>query len=86
MANIVSVAVELKSMESLANTLPEAQKMLDAVKKAGVVHMICHNYRRVPAVMLAKQLIESGELGEGVEDLRPFDPRSVARAIAGLPE
>ena len=38
--------------------------MLAAVTKAGVVHMICHNYRRVPAVMLAKQLIADGQLGD----------------------
>ena len=38
--------------------------MLAAVKKAGVTHMICHNYRRIPAVMLAKQLIDDGQLGE----------------------
>jgi predicted dehydrogenase len=37
--------------------------MLAAVKKAGVVHMLCHNYRRAPAVMLAKELIENGKLG-----------------------
>ena len=37
--------------------------MLAAVQKAGVVHMICHNYRRAPAVMLARQLIEEGKLG-----------------------
>ena len=37
--------------------------MLAAVQKAGVVHMICHNYRRAPAVMLAKQLIDEGRLG-----------------------
>jgi predicted dehydrogenase len=48
----------------LANTVPEAERMLAAVKKAGVVNMICHNYRRAPAVMLAKELIEAGELGE----------------------
>jgi predicted dehydrogenase len=48
----------------LANTLPEAQKMLDAVKKAGVVHMICHNYRRVPAVTLARQIIQDGKIGQ----------------------
>ena len=40
--------------------------MLAAVKKAGVIHMICHNYRRVPAVMLAKQLIDEGKLGTAV--------------------
>ena len=48
----------------LANTVAEAERMLAAVKKAGVVNMICHNYRRVPAVMLAKELIDAGELGE----------------------
>jgi predicted dehydrogenase len=48
----------------LANTVAEAERMLAAVKKAGVVNMICHNYRRAPAVMLAKQLIDAGELGE----------------------
>ena len=47
----------------LANTVKEAEQMLAAVKKAGVIHMICHNYRRAPAVMLAKRLIESGKLG-----------------------
>jgi predicted dehydrogenase len=48
----------------LGNTVPEAERMLAAVTKAGVTHMICHNYRRAPAVMLAKQLIEDGQLGE----------------------
>jgi predicted dehydrogenase len=48
----------------LANTVRDAEKMLAAVDKAGVVHMICHNYRRAPAVMLAKQLIDEGQLGE----------------------
>ena len=47
----------------LANTVKEAQKMLAAATKAGVIHMICHNYRRAPAVMLARQLIEEGKLG-----------------------
>jgi predicted dehydrogenase len=48
----------------LANTVADAERMLTAVQKAGVVNMICHNYRRAPAVMLARQLIEAGELGE----------------------
>jgi len=47
----------------LANTVRDAERMLAAVEKAGVVHMICHNYRRAPAVMLAKQLIAEGQLG-----------------------
>src|SRR5688572_22454576 len=48
----------------LANTVREAEAMLAAVQKAGVVHMVCHNYRRAPAVWLARQMIEAGELGE----------------------
>jgi len=48
----------------LANTVREAEQMLAAVQKAGVVHMICHNYRRAPAVMLAKRLIEEGKIGQ----------------------
>jgi predicted dehydrogenase len=47
----------------LANTVAEAESMLEAVRKHGVVHMVCHNYRRVPAVALARQIIESGQLG-----------------------
>jgi predicted dehydrogenase len=47
----------------LANSLADAERMLAAAEKAGVPHMICHNYRRAPAVMLAKELISNGELG-----------------------
>jgi predicted dehydrogenase len=47
----------------LANTLAEAKAMLAAVKKAGVVHMICHNYRRIPAVQVAQRLVAEGRLG-----------------------
>src|SRR5215467_6649201 len=48
----------------LANTLAEAEEMLAAVRRNSVIHMICHNYRRAPAVVLAKQLIEEGRIGE----------------------
>ncbi|MCM3872869.1 MAG: Gfo/Idh/MocA family oxidoreductase [Pyrinomonadaceae bacterium] len=48
----------------LANTITEAEQMLAAVKQNAVIHMICHNYRRVPAVTLARQLIDDGSLGE----------------------
>jgi predicted dehydrogenase len=48
----------------LALNLEQSKKMLDAVKKAGVVHMICHNYRFAPAVQFAKKLIEEGRLGK----------------------
>ncbi|MBY0402150.1 Gfo/Idh/MocA family oxidoreductase [Myxococcota bacterium] len=47
----------------LANTLTEAEQMLAAVRSAGVLHMLCHNYRRAPAVLLAKRLIDEGRLG-----------------------
>jgi predicted dehydrogenase len=48
----------------LANTVKDAKAMLAAVKKAGVPNVVCHNYRRAPAVMLAKQLVQGGELGK----------------------
>jgi predicted dehydrogenase len=48
----------------LANTVADAQSMWQAVKRAGVTHMLCHNYRRVPAVMLARQLIDEGKIGK----------------------
>jgi predicted dehydrogenase len=48
----------------LANSLADAEKMLAAVKKAGVIHMLCHNYRRCPAVALAKQIIDEGQIGD----------------------
>jgi len=48
----------------LANTVREAKAMVAAVKKAGVANMICHNYRRAPAVMLARELVASGRLGQ----------------------
>jgi predicted dehydrogenase len=47
----------------LANSVADARRMLAAATRAGVTHMICHNYRRVPAVMLAKSLIADGRLG-----------------------
>lgn len=48
----------------LANTLAAAGSMAAAVQEAGVLNMVCHNYRRAPAVMLAKQIIDNGDLGE----------------------
>jgi predicted dehydrogenase len=47
----------------LALNLADARRMLEAVEAAGVVHMVCHNYRFAPAVQWAKRLIESGRLG-----------------------
>ncbi len=48
----------------LARNTREAAKMLEAVEKAGVVHMVAHNYRFVPAIRLARELIELGQLGD----------------------
>ncbi|HVU99903.1 MAG TPA: Gfo/Idh/MocA family oxidoreductase [Verrucomicrobiae bacterium] len=42
---------------------PEGLKMVEAVEKARVPNMVWYNYRRVPAVTLAKQLIDEGRLG-----------------------
>ena len=48
----------------LANTLADAKEMLRAVEKAGVKHMVMHNYRKIPAVAFAKKLVEDGRVGE----------------------
>jgi predicted dehydrogenase len=48
----------------LANTVADAESMYAAAREAGVVHMLCHNYRRCPAVALAKQIIDEGQLGD----------------------
>ncbi|HRE46381.1 MAG TPA: Gfo/Idh/MocA family oxidoreductase [Aggregatilineales bacterium] len=47
----------------LALNLAQAESMYEAAKSAGIVHYLNHNYRRVPAVMLAKQLIDEGKIG-----------------------
>jgi predicted dehydrogenase len=41
----------------------QGEKMVKAVEQAGVANLVSYNYRRVPAVTLAKQLIEEGRLG-----------------------
>src|SRR5437762_2867343 len=48
----------------LALNVKQAEAMLAAAEKAKVVHMVCHNYRRVPAVALAKKMIAEGALGQ----------------------
>jgi predicted dehydrogenase len=54
----------------LAMSVAEAEEMCQAVEKAGVPNLICFNYRRVPAISLAKQLIDEGRIG------RPFHYRA----------
>jgi predicted dehydrogenase len=48
----------------LTFTVAEAKSMLAAAEKAGVKHMVNFNYRRVPAVALAKRMIDSGAIGQ----------------------
>ena len=48
----------------LARTAKEAASMLEAVTKAGVKHAVAFNYRFVPAIRQAKELILSGKLGQ----------------------
>ena len=66
-AEIAIAAAEAGKMvlceKPLAMNLVEGQEMVDAVEKAGVPNMVWYNYRRVPAVTLAKQLIDEGRLG-----------------------
>ncbi|MBB3593185.1 putative dehydrogenase [Rhizobium sp. BK529] len=47
----------------LARTVDEARAMADAAKKAGVINMVAFNYRRTPAVALARKYIEEGRIG-----------------------
>jgi predicted dehydrogenase len=47
----------------LAMTAADARRMRDAALKSGVKHLLCHNYRFMPAVRLAKQLVAEGRLG-----------------------
>ncbi len=47
----------------LARTAEEARQMYEAVRRSGKVHMVAFNYRRTPAVALAKQYIEEGAIG-----------------------
>ena len=48
----------------LARTAEESEPMVEAVEKAGVPNTVWYNYRRVPAVTLAKQIVDSGKLGK----------------------
>lgn len=47
----------------LSLTSAEGEAMLAAAESAGVVHYLNHNYRRCPAVALARRLIDEGSLG-----------------------
>ncbi len=47
----------------LAMNAVEGEEMCEAVERAGVANMVWYNYRRVPAVALARNLVEAGRLG-----------------------
>jgi myo-inositol 2-dehydrogenase/D-chiro-inositol 1-dehydrogenase len=47
----------------LGRNAAESEAMVEAVQQAGVPNMVWYNYRRVPAIMLARQLIDEGRLG-----------------------
>ena len=48
----------------ISRNADEAKKMLDAALEANIRHMVAFNYRRVPAIALAKQMIDSDKIGE----------------------
>ena len=77
----------------LALDMKDAEAMVKAVEDAGVVNMIGFNFRRVPALCLAKQLIEEGTLGKlyhfpgdmvtGLADRSEFPDRLAAEEEPG---
>ncbi|QDV17863.1 1,5-anhydro-D-fructose reductase [Gimesia panareensis] len=54
----------------LAMNVAEAVAMTEAIEKAGVANMVWFNYRRVPSITLAKQLVDEDRIG------RPFHYRA----------
>ena len=54
----------------LAMNVKQAEAMAKAVEKARVPNMVWYNYRRVPAIALAKQMVDEGRIG------RPFHYRA----------
>jgi len=47
----------------LAMNAAEGQEMTEAIEKSGKANMVWFNYRRVPAVALAKQIVDEGRIG-----------------------
>jgi predicted dehydrogenase len=54
----------------LAMNVAEGEAMVAAVEQAGVPNLVWYNYRRVPAITLARQLIDEGRIG------RPYHYRA----------
>jgi predicted dehydrogenase len=66
-AEIATAAAKAGKMilceKPLAMNGPEGLKMVEVVEKARVPNMVWYNYRRIPAVTFARQLIDEGKLG-----------------------
>lgn len=66
--DIVMAAAEQGKMllceKPLAMNVKEAEDMVAAVEKSGKPNMVWYNYRRVPAITLAKQLVDEGRIGK----------------------
>ncbi len=54
----------------LAINVAQGEEMVAAIEKAGVANMVFFNYRRVPAISLARQVVDEGRIG------KPFHYRS----------
>jgi predicted dehydrogenase len=52
------------SEKPLANSVEAGRRMLAAVQQAGVVHSVNLNYRAIPAIRYARELIDQGAIGE----------------------
>jgi predicted dehydrogenase len=67
-AEIAIAAAEAGKMilceKPLSRNLAEGERMVEAIRKAGVPNTVWYNYRRLPAVTLAKQIVDSGKLGK----------------------
>ena len=65
--DVVLAAAEAGKMvlceKPLAMNAAQGEAMTAAVEKAGVANMVWYNYRRVPAITLAKQLVDEGRVG-----------------------
>jgi predicted dehydrogenase len=48
----------------LALNVRQCERMLAEARRAGIVHMVCHNYRRIPAIAHARRMIDEGALGD----------------------
>ena len=63
----------------LAMNVKECKAMVAAARKSGKKNMVSFNYRRVPAVSLAKKMIEDGKIGK-VYHIRSSYLQEIGRA------